>query len=437
MLDAPEKDGLVFDIHRGAAVPLPMNAFDRSFAWIMTILAVTFTTCAVVSGYATFSGFRLFLQETGDDGALVNGTSVILTIAIVTILAVGWYLICSYGPEARTPCAKGLMVLLGAAFLAITLCVSSLPNVLTLVGPSSKVAHWKQGHAQATKYLDALSERALSVKALKASWQAERGKNCSLAGAELKGGTLSLSGAGKGPVAAALIGACEQTTSFIKSADQAVIDVTAAVERAREALRAVSLAIRDRDRAVIDREDDYLDASEVFNAQVQLIKTADMSRVLKAGTEQIRQGVAELGPGSSFSSKQVEMVAATRQSLSGLVASANAIAGRWDQEELPPYEPLTSPDYIAAIVLHWDKFVPAVAAAIGIDCFQVWALFFLMTSKMGKGRFRLKSDFEEFLGVDPFVPLTALTNKDGEPVPNSRARDRSTFIERLRGRLRR
>ena len=426
-----QREGILYDTSRGVFSNTPMNLFDRHYRWIMMVLGLSFINCATVSGYATFSGFRLYLQDAGDVGPMVNGTAVILTIAIVVILSVGWWLICTYGPEARTPIATAAMILLGAAFFTITLSVSSLPNTMALVGPSAKVAEWQMQYSRAMQYVNAIAERALGVAGQKASWDAEQNKLCRLADAELSGGTLSQTGSGQGPVAAAYIGACEQTGSFIASAEKAVSDTKAAVLEAQASLREARRAIRDRVRPVILREDDYLDAGERLNAAIQSIKAADLSLILTAGSEQVRKSVALLADNSSFSAKQVETVAATRQSLSGLADSAKEIAARWDAEPLPQYEPLNSPDFIAAIFTHWKKYIPAVAAAIGIDCFQVWALFFLLTSKAGKGRYRLKSDFEEFLDVDAFVPLTALQGDEGEPVLNPAARAKRRSLRQL------
>lgn len=63
----------------------------------------------------------------------------ILTIAVTAILTTGWSVMFRYGPSARTPFLKLCMVGLGAMLFAITLSVSSLSNLMSLVGPSAKL----------------------------------------------------------------------------------------------------------------------------------------------------------------------------------------------------------------------------------------------------------------------------------------------------------
>ena len=118
MTTMPLDDGLAFNLQKNKIdKPIPQNQFDKDEDWVTLIFAGVFIVCAVVSGYATFTGFRLFLQEVGDVGMLVNGTSVILTIAVVAILTVGWNVMCGWGPEARTSWLKFLMAVLGALLL--------------------------------------------------------------------------------------------------------------------------------------------------------------------------------------------------------------------------------------------------------------------------------------------------------------------------------
>ena len=402
-------EGLAFDIMKGAfSKPHSKNDFDRNEPWIMTILGAVFIICAIASGYATFAGYRRFLEEVGDIGVLVNGTSVILTIAVTAILAVGWSVICRWGPEARTSLLKGLMVLLGAGLFAITLCVSSLPNAITLGGPAAKVAAWKETLAGSWPIVNAYGDRALGVASLRASWLAEQERSCKLADVEVDRGVVSSSGGGVGPVAAALIGACAQTRSFIASADTAIAETKGAVIDARAALKVMQQAIRDRETAVLEREDRFLEAGEALDTAMQQIRAADLSQVLEAGAEQVRQSVAELSANSSFSAKQVETVTTIKQGLGGLVAGVTAVAGSWRAQTLPAYRSVESPNYLTAILTYWHRFVPIVAAAIGIDAFQVWALFFLLVSKAGKNRNRLRGDFEGFLDTDAYVALSAL-----------------------------
>lgn len=362
------------------------NDFDRNEGWITVLFTGVFVICGVVSGYATFTGIRLFLDETGDVSLLTKGTSVILTLAVSAILTVGWSVICRWGPEARNGWLKTAMVGLGAALFAITLSVSSLSNLMALVGPAAKVADWKAQHAQAQLVVNAYGNRALSVAGIQTGWKAEMERSCRLANGEMKGGLVSATGAGVGPVASALIGVCEQTKSFVASAETAIADTHQAVAEARDALRAMRHAIRNRSVSVTDREDAFLDAGERLNGAVQGILTADLSRVLRAGAHQVSESIAELTPGSSFTAKQVEAVSSVKQGLGGLVASTTAITEEMSAEAAPDYAPVTSLGFLEAIFAYGARYIPVFAAAIGIDCFQIWALGFLLVSKAGRAR---------------------------------------------------
>ena len=315
---------------------------------------------------------------------MANGLSVIITISVTAMQAVGWYLICQYGPEARTPFLKSLMLGLGAALLAITLSVSSLPNMIRLVGPPAIVKDWEDTHRDRTVAVNIYARHSLGVLKLRPGWLAEMKRSCGLAEAEADDGLVSSLGGGKGPVAVAFFGVCEQTKAFIASVDAATEEVRGATADAHRSLHEMRDAIRDRSSPIIEREDRFLDAGDKLNAAVQRIRAADLSDVLEAGAAQIAQSIAELKPDSSFTPEQVEMVSALKGSLSGLLTSTAAVSKRLGAAALPDYRPVTSPDYITAIRKHWLHFIPAVAAAVGIDCFQIWAFCFLLVSMAGK-----------------------------------------------------
>ena len=332
------------------------NDFDRNEGWITFVITLVFVICGIASGYATFLGINLFLSDTGGVSLLVNGTSVILTIAVVAILTVGWTLICRWGPEARSGFLKGLMVLLGAALFAITISVSSLSNLLALVGPAAKVRDWQRIHTENTIAVNEHADRSLGVLQLLPGWRAENERACLLAEREIDGGLVSTVGAGVGPVAVALVSVCQQTGSFIASMETAVAETRLGVDDARTALRSIRTAIRDRARPVADREDGLLDAGDALNEAVQRIRAADLSDVLDAGAVQVSESIAELQPGSSFTRQQVEMVAALRDGLNGLVGGTRAVSARLRAGSIPEFRPVASLDYMSAIFAYWPRF---------------------------------------------------------------------------------
>lgn len=363
------------------------NDFDLNESWITLLFTLVFVICGIVSGYATFVGIRLFLSEAGGDaGLLVNGTSVILTIAVVAIVTVGWTVICRWGPEARTGMLKGGMVLLGAALFVITLCVSSLPNLVALAGPAAKVMDWRTLHAENVVAVNAQATRSLGALQLLPGWRAENERACRLAEGEVQGGLVSTAGGGVGPVAVALLSICEQTGSFIASVEEAVTETRLGVDQARAALAEMRTHIRDRDAAVIDREDRFLDAGDALNDAIQRIRAADLSDVLEAGAVQVSESIVTLRADSAFTPQQVEMVRTLRDGLAGLVTGTRTVSDRLRAGDAPDFQPVQSLDFIAAVFAYAPHFVPVFAAAIGIDCFAAWSLAFLLVSKGGRRR---------------------------------------------------
>ncbi len=362
------------------------NDFDRSVGFVSLIFGLGFVICAIASGFATFVGIHLFLDEAGGGSSLVNGTSVILTIAVVTILTIGWTFICRYGPEVRSTALKGVMVLLGVALFAMTVSVSSLPNLMAIIGPPAKVRDWLRSQIEYTVLVNDLADRSLFVAQLLPLWMAENGRACPLAEGEMNGGLASGLGGGVGPVAVTLSGICNQTGSFIDSIETAVADVESGVEQARAALSDMRVAIRDRDAPVVDREARFLEAGDALNAAAQQIRNADLLATLEAGAQQVRQSITELQADSSYSPRQIEMVSGFRESLNGLVTATEAVSQRLGTGGALQFPPVESPDYLEAIGTYWLHYLPGFAAAIGIDCFQIWALFFLLASKGGRGR---------------------------------------------------
>ena len=356
---------------------------EKAQGWIGFQTAVLFFICAVVSGYATFAGIRLFLDEVGDVTTVASGTAVLLTIAVTSILGVSWGLIVRWGPEAPTFGLKFNMIALGAALFAITLSVSSLSNVMSLAGPAAKVHDWRIAHKTQTAHLNALETRVRGIAVLRPGWAAERDKACALAGYELESGTVSGAGRGTGPVAAALSGVCQQTRSIVASLDEAASSIDVSVDEARAALAAMQGAIRDRGRAVIDREGDYLRAADALNAAMQDLRAADLLDAIDAAAAQVAASVAELSANSTFSARQIESVRGIREGLSGLAGSTARVSNKLRTRDLPDYEPVASPDYLEAVMRHALRFVPIVAAAIGIDAIYLWSLGFHLTHRAG------------------------------------------------------
>ncbi|OUS37250.1 hypothetical protein A9Q94_06515 [Rhodobacterales bacterium 56_14_T64] len=360
------------------------NEFDRSEPFISASIALVFVITGMVSAFATFSGIRLFLEEVGQASTLVNGVSVIMTIATGAIVIVGWSLITKYGPEARTTWLKACMLGLGAALLVITLSVSTLSNLMALVGPASKVADWRETHEVQTEIVDQLEVNGLGVKQLLPGWRAEMAKACPAAAQELNGGSVSGTGRGAGPVAFALGGVCEQTSAFVNAMEEAVLETGAAVIAARSALVDMREATRDRSSAVIDREDRFLLAGDALTKALQRLRIADLTKILDAGAAQVRSSVAELSGNSSFTPKQVETVRSIRDGVEGLIQSTAIITERLRHNPIPARQVITSPDYIEGVMKHAQRFVPVYAAAIGIDLFSLWAMLFMLTSKAGQ-----------------------------------------------------
>lgn len=360
------------------------NAFDHAENYITAIIGAVFVITGMVSAFATFTGIRLFLEEVGQASTLVNGTSVIITIATGAIVIVGWSLITRFGPEARSAYTKSCMVGLGAALLIITLAVSSLSNLMALVGPAAKVHDWRATHHAQSEIVDQLELSALGVKQLLPGWHAEAAKACPAADQEISGGTISGTGRGTGPVAFALGGVCEQSKAFVAAMEEAIVETDAAVADARVALFEMRAATRDRKTAVIEREDRFLLAGDVLVMTMQRLRAADLTQVLEAGAKQVRASVVELSQNSSFTGKQVETVRSIREGVEGLILSTELITERLRARGVPERQVIQSPDYIEGVIKHAHRFVPVFAAAIGIDLFQLWALLFMLVSKSGQ-----------------------------------------------------
>ena len=360
------------------------NGFDQAESFINAVLTSVFIITGMVTSFATFSGIRLFLEEVGESNTLVNGTSVILTIATGAIVIVGWSLITKFGPEARTAWLKAWMVFLGIALLAITLSVSSLSNLMALVGPASKVRDWRLTHVAQTEIVDQLQINALGVKQLLPSWRAEAAKACPAANQEINGGLISGTGRGLGPVAFALSGVCEQSRAFVAAMEGAIADTENAVADARAALSAMRVVMRDRSKAVIVREDDFLMSGDRLSIALQRLRAANLTGVLDAGAKQVRASVVELSGESAFTSKQAETVRTIREGIEGLILSTNVITERLAANPIPERQAITSPDYIEGVMKHADRFVPVFAAAIGIDLFALWSMLFMLAAKGGR-----------------------------------------------------
>ncbi|MEM9046714.1 MAG: hypothetical protein AAGC81_18695 [Pseudomonadota bacterium] len=357
------------------------SAFDQAVPWIMVLFAWVFVITGVTSGYATIAGIFLIFQETGGVGSTVKGSAIMITVAVTSIVICGWTLLVRYGPDVRASWRKLVMLKLGAVLLAITLCVSSLPNLVFIAGPAAKQHDWRLTQVTFTVLVNAIEARALGVLKIRAGWLAEMERACQLEQAELTGGVVSTVGSGTGPVAVALSGVCTQTKSFVGSMDQALQTTEAEIAKARAALGWMRDIIRDRDGGIVEREDQFLLAGDRLITALQKVRAADLSDALDAGAAQVGASVAELGSNSAFSPQQVEMVSSIKAGLQGLVSGTKTVSDRLRADPLPEIMPIQSPDFIGAIMAHVTRYVPLLAAAVAIDCFMIWALAFLLAGR--------------------------------------------------------
>ena len=341
---------------------------------------------AIASGYASFNGITLFQNEIGGDSITTKGTAVILTLSIVTILAVGWGMILKSAPEAPTAWLGVRMTMLGLALTVLTLGASTTSNLAALVGPPSKVHAWTLSHTDHVALANGLETSVLGIDKILPGWKAQQAEACKLADLELGGGVAAGTGAGNGPVAANLARVCEQTKSFVGSMVAARDAATAGVAEAQRALIAMRSAIRVREAVIVDREDRFLDAGVALNAALQRIRASDLTDVMDAGAAQLRASVAELSEDTAFSQRQAESVAGIKAGLAGLVASTDLITARLKSDPIPPQAPITSPELITAIRLHGGRFIPMVSLALALDLFPLWALMFLMTARASAAR---------------------------------------------------
>ncbi|MGJ8618625.1 MAG: hypothetical protein ACSHWS_17410 [Sulfitobacter sp.] len=360
------------------------NGFDRSEGYVVVLTALVFGLISIVSAYATYSGTQLFLNEVGGSSTMIQGSAILLTMATAAILMVGWNLIAVYGSEARTRPASAGMLGLGVIMLCMTFSISTLSNVTALAGPASKVHDWRVTVEESSYAIDQLETVSKGVIQLLPGWQAEANKACPAADQELRGGLVSGTGAGSGPVAFALSSLCQQSRSFVASMEAALTETDQAVIEARSALQLMRQAVRDRETAVLGREDRFLAAGDTLTTALQRLRAADLTEVLTAGAEQVQASVTELGQNSTFTRAQVETVRGIREGITGLVISTNRVTQHLRSQPVPERTVIRSPDYIEAIATHAFRFTPIMAAAIGIDLFQMWVLLFFRAAKAGR-----------------------------------------------------
>ncbi|MEM8615847.1 MAG: hypothetical protein AAGF20_02825 [Pseudomonadota bacterium] len=366
--------------------PHSKSRFGREEGYVTLVFAITAAMLAVASGYSSFNGIALFLNEIGGSSIITKGTALVLTLSIAVILAVGWSKILRYAPEAPTGWLRLRMFGLGLSLTMLTFGASTTSNLAALVGPPSKVHDWRVTHTEFVLLANQLETSVLGVDKLLPGWKAQQAEACKLAELELGGGVASGTGAGNGPVAANLSRVCEQTKSFVASMTTARQSASSGVAEAQAALARMQVAIRDRDAEIIDREDAFLDAGADLNRALQAIRAADLTDVMDAGAAQLKASVAELASDTSFSARQREAVAGISAGLAGLVESTELITARLKADPVPPQRPITSLDLISAVRSYGFRFLPMASAAIALDLFNLWALTFLITARASAAR---------------------------------------------------
>lgn len=199
---------------------------------------------------------------------------------------------------------------------------------------------------------------------------------------------------GAGPVSQSLEGAAavlETGATELRAAIEKSDSVAGAM---RQKLREISEIVNDRSVKIFDREAAFLKGASELRSMIGTMNSAGLGEMVRSTLAAVESAVSVMPTdGSKVGSRQAAAIAQTRQDMENIAGSLRKILDDLGDTEAGFEGSLVETASLSQVV--WDYksyFKPALALAIGIDLFAVWALIFLGIHGLQEVRRREKKE---------------------------------------------
>jgi hypothetical protein len=344
-----------------------------------------------MSAFMTYNG--IMLDQTRDGGEMlwiklsVLGVSMALGLAIFA----GNMAILRLAPLARTG-GRGFLMFIGAiAFTCWVVGVSSWFSFTGISGTSAMAIYMAEETDKVAAVADSVTGRASGAASVLPSLDALAASACASQQAEVDSG-LGTGSSGVGPFSMGLLSACTTARRVTDNLQGLADRAEARAEALGAKLREISRMVVDGQRPIIERETAFRDGMAEVDAMIRSLHNSGLIEAVEASLATLENAVLELPTdNNAFGARQQAMLSAIKQQMK---SSAQALEG-WlaDLKAVDEVE-LERPGRISVtgvVLRYWDRFIPHVLIAVGLDIYCLFMTGFLLVAGGGRAKARRRA----------------------------------------------
>lgn len=336
---------------------------------------------AIVSGVWTFEGVYMENMRTGGVSVVTILYAALLALSVTTAHMMGWWLLLHVIPRLKTfraaICGAALLILLQGW----TFAVSTLSNLMALTGPSAILAELEDRRAEITDAVDAATARALAIKPFLGQFEGEAIGRCAQRDSELERGGLTGSG-GRGAVVGTLDMLCAQSTGIFESIRDVVTETERRSAEVQSLLSDLDAAANDHSRHIFGRETAFLEVAGEIQSWLRQTRADDLTKTLETAHKAMAASITTLpADGGNLGTTQASVIEGLKASIAETGQLYAGLAEELSALPQPALPSLKRVDVVAAVLARWTENLPGVAAAVGIDLFQLFTVLVFLLAR--------------------------------------------------------
>lgn len=183
---------------------------------------------------------------------------------------------------------------------------------------------------------------------------------------------------GSGPLSQSLEGAAAVLSTGSEEIRGAIEKADAEAQKMRAKLAEISMVVNNRDLKMSEREAVFVKGASELRSMIGSMNAAGLGEMVRSSLAAVESAVSAMPTdGSKVGARQAEAIGQTRQDMAEIAGKLRKLVDELSGAEAVSGSLLESVSMSEVVWEFKHKFKPALALAIGIDLFAVWALIFL------------------------------------------------------------
>lgn len=370
----------------GGSGSTPEDPEIRALPFKKKVTAIVILLLALISGAMTFEGAYLLNLRVGGQSFATVVMAALIAIGVTAGIMTAWWVMMSVIPTLGSAkrVAAGLALVL--ALQGWMLAVSTTNNVIALGAPDALVSHMERTQSFYEKAVSAAMDRALAIKPYLGSLQGEAEGRCVQAEGERDRGSMSRA-PGPGAISGMLDMLCTQSSAIVDTLRATVSTTEMRATEADDLLRRLDSVIWDHDKSVFAREREFLALLGKLKAWLRLTASEDLTKALETSHAVMAAGVTppSLADGQ-FGALQQQLIGNLRASVEDTGAVYQRIARELAAKPLPSLPDSARISLPRAVWMSRLDLTPQIAAAVGIDFFQIFMVLAFLVGRPKSAR---------------------------------------------------